>query len=504
MAQMWPPPKPKLAQEEFDEAVKTNVDDFDMQSDEAVESAVNEFELQGYDLSTIIRSATGTDFSKHAVATATSAVDSSVDQGDSTAIAAAVAAFAECWKSQSDNLQEAHAVALKAQSLRALLAAVRALSPAADGCGSGDPAGLKATLTATRTLMLSSLEMRDSFVTHEGPEILHSLLTSLGSSSSSSSGSDSGTAGVLGAVVCVAEAASLKQEDAKCRFVEIGFAVALLELLKSESLHADAVSSACGCIRSYTTADDDRPPSSKAFAHARALCKHHAAMKVLLGVLKRVAVGDLPALTAVVLATVRQVAANEDICREFSDGGGVAVVLGIMRSNPTHKELSRSCCGALRQLANSDGVKRLIASSGGIALVLDALALHDTAEDLAEGGLGLLGNICLRLPEVATMVADAGAIDAVLGLLSEHPNWAAAGRQAAILLRNMVVRNPELRPVVLEKGGEEVLRAIKDTHPRDCGDVAAAALRDLGLENYGSTMVTDPSHDACAAPGESP
>lgn len=53
--------------------------------------------------------------------------------------------------------------------------------------------------------------------------------------------------------------------------------------------------------------------------------------QVLLGVLKRVAVGDLPALTAVVLATVRQVAANEDICREFSDGGGVAVVLGIMR-----------------------------------------------------------------------------------------------------------------------------------------------------------------------------
>ena len=30
MAQMWPPPKPKLAQDEFDEAVKTNIEDFDM------------------------------------------------------------------------------------------------------------------------------------------------------------------------------------------------------------------------------------------------------------------------------------------------------------------------------------------------------------------------------------------------------------------------------------------------------------------------------------------
>lgn len=65
-------------------------------------------------------------------------------------------------------------------------------------------------------------------------------------------------------------------------------------------------------------------------SHPNTICTvTHA--QVLLSVLKRVAVGDLPSLTAIVLATVRQVAANEDICREFSDGGGVAVVLGIMR-----------------------------------------------------------------------------------------------------------------------------------------------------------------------------
>lgn len=30
MAQRWPPPKPKCPQEEFDEAVQTNIDTFDM------------------------------------------------------------------------------------------------------------------------------------------------------------------------------------------------------------------------------------------------------------------------------------------------------------------------------------------------------------------------------------------------------------------------------------------------------------------------------------------
>lgn len=46
---------------------------------------------------------------RHAVAAATSAVDGCVEQGDRVAVIAAVAAFAECWRSQSENLQEAHA-----------------------------------------------------------------------------------------------------------------------------------------------------------------------------------------------------------------------------------------------------------------------------------------------------------------------------------------------------------------------------------------------------------
>jgi hypothetical protein len=48
----------------------------------------------------------------------------------------------------------------------------------------------------------------------------------------------------------------------------------------------------------------------------------------------------------------------------------------------------------------------------------------------------------------------------------------------------MVARNPELRPGYLEKGVEPLLRAAKRAHPSSCKDVGAAALRDLGLDNY--------------------
>lgn len=61
---------------------------------------------------------------------------------------------------------------------------------------------------------------------------------------------------------------------------------------------------------------------------------------------------------------------------------------------------------------------------------------------------------------------------------------AAVQRQACMAVRNMVVRNPELRPGFLAAGAEGLLRSVKGLFPAACKDVGAAALRDLGLDNY--------------------
>jgi hypothetical protein len=66
----------------------------------------------------------------------------------------------------------------------------------------------------------------------------------------------------------------------------------------------------------------------------------------------------------------------------------------------------------------------------------------------------------------------------------EHSKSAAVMRQACQLIRNLVVRNPELRQPILGKGMEPLLRGAKAL--KDCDDVAAAALRDLGLNDYNS------------------
>ncbi len=56
--------------------------------------------------------------------------------------------------------------------------------------------------------------------------------------------------------------------------------------------------------------------------------------------------------------------------------------------------------------------------------------------------------------------------------------------QACMALRNAVARSPELRGTVLAAGAEPLLRTAQRRHRATCADVGAAALRDLGLDNY--------------------
>lgn len=165
-----------------------------------------------------------------------------------------------------------------------------------------------------------------------------------------------------------------------------------------------------------------------------------------------------------------------------------------------------------------------------------------------EALLGLLVAMVLRMPDISTAAAEAGAVDVLTEVLTAAPAMAAAAakakaaaaaagsngstattapngvskdtttaatadqdaeelasrvfgvgisstdgnggsaaavqRQACMAVRNMVVRNPELRPGFLAAGCEGLLRSVKGLYPAACKDVASAALRDLGLNNY--------------------
>ena len=112
------------------------------------------------------------------------------------------------------------------------------------------------------------------------------------------------------------------------------------------------------------------------------------------------------------------------------------------------------------------------------------MTTYPNGGSVLEPGLGLLTALMLRNPDVAEAAAQAGASEVIVDVMGTNAQQAAVLRQACMAVRNMVVRNPDLRPQVLSKGVEALLRAAKKAHPGPCGDVASAALRDLGLDNY--------------------
>ena len=212
-----------------------------------------------------------------------------------------------------------------------------------------------------------------------------------------------------------------------------------------------------------------------------------------------------------------------------------------------HARLARSCCSLLRQLAGSDALKAPIVDGGGLNLVARAVAAHPGRHSVAEQALGLLVALTLRNPDACAAAVESGCVRAAADVLrsgagvlsgssssskeeqtddddddddgenaapassssddkSDPSSSSAAAtaapapftrnphqwaqRQACAAIRNVVSRSLELRPAVLSPGQggvEPLLRAARDRYPEACGDVGAAALRDLGCDDYAGT-----------------
>lgn len=248
----------------------------------------------------------------------------------------------------------------------------------------------------------------------------------------------------------------------------------------------DFLVASAAVVRAVTTGDDERPFTSKAFNHARALANTVSAHKVLLKLLRKMLAAGTVGSSVALLTALRQVCANDDICKEAADEGAVDVCCGILQQGQSGsaRDLVTACCGTLKQLANSDMIKVMIANRQGIQLLCGVLSAYSADSSTVEQALGVLAAMTLRQPDICTSAAEAGLPDLLMEVMGEARGKAGVQRVAAMLVRNMVVRTPELREVFLSKGMEAALREAKAAHPAHCKDVGSAALRDLGLDNY--------------------
>ena len=124
-------------------------------------------------------------------------------------------------------------------------------------------------------------------------------------------------------------------------------------------------------------------------------------------------------------------------------------------------------------------------AEGGVPAALGALqGAGAPVKGVAEQALGLLGAVVLRNPGHAEHFADKGGFSALAAALDALAEAGGVQRQGCMLLRNAVVRSEPAREAALAAGAEALARRAQRVHPGPCGDVASAALRDLGFADY--------------------
>lgn len=481
-----PPAKPKLAQEDWDEAVRTNVDDFDMTPEEAVDAAAEEFQAR-YDLSAVVRAGAAA-AAAHPVAAAAAALRAALDgkgNNNTDSVESAVAALAEaCFPGAEEDRQPALAVAAK-EEVAALLVVASAAATSASVVS-------LPTLRLLRRLLLRSADARAAFLKAQGVERCTDWLAqSLGVAAGGSGADDSSPpdsskcccwpAAAL-ALAC-ADAACLKSEEAKCRFaayvpasgplpvarpspaaaaacpdeeqagavVAGGFVSLLLAgVLSCPEAPPAAVAGAAGVLRALTYADDESALASRAFTHARLLAKTHGALRDLLFALQRLSGSDAEADDG-------DAASDEEAATDNGNGSddgsaalpstraeAVAAVLAAVRAVAANDDACRgfsddggvrACLGLLRRAVDAAAASAAprAAPASADASSSSSFSSGSSPIALARSAAGALRQLANSDPVKAQLAGD-GALDVIVGALGRFSGGGggkAAGGKAA-------------------------------------------------------------------------
>ena len=296
-----------------------------------------------------------------------------------------------------------------------------------------------------------------------------------------------------GALLEVLRLSTVKSEENKVELL-LGGVGDLAAATLARAPPAGVIRTVCGILKSVLAADDDRPTPEAcqatfggAFAKARQLDKDGATAALLARL--QAPEGRDPACAGPLCDATRRLAVNDEICRALTDAGAVRTCLDLIASaqggGGDRAALAKAALGLLRQLCGSDHAKEMFVAEGGVPAALGALqGAGAPVKGVAEQALGLLGAVVLRNPGHAEHFADKGGFSALAAALDALPDAGGVQRQGCMLLRNAVVRSEPAREAALAAGAETLARRAQRVHPGPCGDVASAALRDLGFADY--------------------
>ncbi|KAL9691428.1 hypothetical protein QQ045_011850 [Rhodiola kirilowii] len=453
-----------ISQEAFDEMVKENIEDLDMDPDEALQDAIQTLTLQGVDLSGIVTSAGGV--GENPLIQCLEKLkkfDSEFgDLGNLRRRDELMELFEElsvfCCEEGSGDA----ALAVKNGGLEVVCSLCAKLVD-------GSEQVLVSVLKVMASL-LYDLQCTEIFRKCNGSETVVTILNKF-----------TDIVDILSTGFSVVAAAATGNEVIKESFMELKIDELIVQILQGKK--TCSVHSIYDAIRVLLTPDDGRVVASQVYGYARRFAKIGITESLVDSIHEGIA---SPSLVSSSIA-LKSIAVNDEICKSVADRGGIDALLRCIDDSGEQRNdiIAKACCSLLSKLAGSDANKNDIVAKGGMDTLIKLATRFSDDPSVLQEIISIFWVLCLRSPENASRAIECGAGDLVIQAMENFPDVSQLQKSSCLMIRNLTARNPENRTILLNNGIEKLIRKAKETH-HSCKNAATDALRDLGLDNYNS------------------
>jgi len=438
----------KITQLIFDEAVKENMQEFEMDVEEAIKDTVKQFEMQGVDLSNII-------------------VDLMANKIDAQPVIEAVTELANGIK-EKKNINECmpHVIKIGAECNKGLEYRVIA---AREGAYNVLLDFIK--LQENNTQVLIDCYKTMTILMTKQPDLLdkegiNNIINVLDKSKNED---------VIEWVLKWTRECCILHEKNRQEFMT----AKLLDHLKPLLDHASnkIIIQALGILRALVLDDDVRVEFGNAHEHARVIASDTlCALTRLLEKFK----ADQQLMNELLMTLVALLVRTE-FCKKVEEAGGIEIIKSALIEFGNSDAIVRNVMKVLKALAGNDSCKANIIKAGLAPLIISALDKQQKSMLTGTAGLACIAALALRSRENSDALFKCGAAKTVVNIMKNFPENENIQCKGSWAIRNMVCRNKEQTDEWVSLDIENILHNALKKFKNSEYDIKAA-LRDLELK----------------------
>ncbi|XP_021731720.1 armadillo repeat-containing protein 6-like isoform X2 [Chenopodium quinoa] len=413
-----PATKRTISQEAFDEVVKENMEDFEMEAAEALQDAIDSLTLQGVDLSGIITCIPGeSSVQDNPVMKSIDDLKKYFDEFEErelqhlTPLLRNLANLCDPNNSKDKDSNTNAAIAARNGGVELVTSICGKVS------GSGNEEVVVAALLAL-TSLLRDVQTAQTFHKCGGPDIVIGILNQ-----------DAQSSEILNGCFSVIAASATENEILKEAFVNLKIDQLMINTLKGDN--KGSVPSIYDAIRVLLTPDDFRVAASQVYGYARQFAKAGIAEALVDSLQEGL---TSPTLVSASVA-LKAVAVNDEICRSIADRGGIDAVLRCIDDSgeQLNKSVARSCCILLTKLAGSDYNKSAIVEKRGLDRLISLCGRFADEPSVIQEVMYIISVLSLRSPDHASRAIEAGAGDLAIQAMQKFPSAPQLQRYTCIM-----------------------------------------------------------------------